>query len=202
MTPGPFAGYDKEIQDGFIRQRRNLIAVSLVLWFVETSSLTLSKLNILGNEFPISNPAAVNHALWIAWVYWFVRYYQYFRHAHGIQQTMEAFHGHMYHPMKDLALARGRHVYPEPEFFVSIDRIASRSLGKWVARLVVDPRTSTSGTDKRILHDEPLSFRDLFMPRIRAAWYLVVRTRFVTEYILPFLVALIPLSFKIYQMTM
>ena len=204
MIPGITVGYDKEIQDGFIRQRRNLIAISLVLWFVETATLTFPKLNILGNEFPISNPAAVNHALWIAGAYWMLRYLQYLHHARGLLQIAQTWAEQMRSPTWDLALERVRQAYPEPKFSVSIDKDISHSLRQWVIRFVVDLRTSTGGIvpNKGILHEETLSFRDLFIPQIRAAWYLVFRARLITEYILPILLALIPVGFKIYKMYM
>lgn len=204
MTPSIFVGYDKEIQDGFIRQRRNLIAISLVLWFVETATLTFSELNILGNKFPISNPAAVNHALWIAGAYWLLRYLQYLHHADGLLHIAQVWADQMQSPTWELALERVRQAYPEPKFFVSLDKVMSHSLRQWVIRLVIDPRTSTGGfePDKKKLHEETLSFRDLFIPRVRAAWYLVFRARPITEYILPILIALIPVGLKIYKMAM
>ena len=66
------------IRDGFIRQRRNLLIISLVLLFAETAELKLQKLNVFGTELAIGNPVIVNFALWTVFVYWFWRYYVYF----------------------------------------------------------------------------------------------------------------------------
>ena len=62
----------------FIRQRRNLIVISLILLGVEAFGLEIKRINALGNEILIQNPGMVNVALWLAWAYWFIRYYQYF----------------------------------------------------------------------------------------------------------------------------
>ncbi len=67
------------IRTGFIRQRRSLILISLVLLFAETSELTINKLNVFGNELTIHNPVTVTLALGLAYLYWLYRYYVYFR---------------------------------------------------------------------------------------------------------------------------
>lgn len=66
------------IRNGFIRQRRNLIVISLVLLFAETSELSINKLNVFGNELLIRSPFIVTVALWITYFYWLWRYYVYF----------------------------------------------------------------------------------------------------------------------------
>lgn len=65
--------------DGFIRQRRNLMIVSLVLLFSEATELKVEKISAFGNELLIGHPQAVTSALWIAALYWLLRYYQYAR---------------------------------------------------------------------------------------------------------------------------
>lgn len=61
----------------FVRQRRNLMGVSIVLLFVTYSGLKLTTLNILGNNMAITRPHIVNVALWVAFLYWFWRYWVY-----------------------------------------------------------------------------------------------------------------------------
>lgn len=67
-----------DLREGFVRQRRNLIISSLVLIFAQASGLTITKLNIFGNELGLAHPYSVITALWIATWYWAIRYYQYF----------------------------------------------------------------------------------------------------------------------------
>lgn len=66
------------VQIGFIRQRRNLIVISLALLFYKASELSISKLNVFGTELVIRHPGIVTGTLWIAYVYWLWRYYVYF----------------------------------------------------------------------------------------------------------------------------
>ena len=72
-----------KIHDGFIRQRKNLITVSLLLIFAEISGIEINKINLLGNEVSLKNPNIVYIVLWMALFYWFARYYQYFRDLKG-----------------------------------------------------------------------------------------------------------------------
>ena len=61
---------DEEQKDsGFIRQRRNLMVISLVLLFSEVAQLTMKKLNVLGTELEIDRPQVVTWALGAAGIY-------------------------------------------------------------------------------------------------------------------------------------
>lgn len=67
-----------DIRDGFVRQRRNLIIMSLVVLFSELAGLKIEKISIFGNEATIGKPELVTITLWIFLFYWLIRYYQYF----------------------------------------------------------------------------------------------------------------------------
>ncbi len=68
-----------EQSSGFVRQRRNLMIISLVLLFSEVAQLKVTKLSAFGNELLVGEPNAVATAMWLAGIYWLVRYYQYSR---------------------------------------------------------------------------------------------------------------------------
>ena len=80
---------DPELLDGFHRQRRSLLAVSLALVAVQGVDPTLAKLEILGNTIDLDAPLRVGLLLWVAWTYFLVWYYQYFHDIedHGIQEA-------------------------------------------------------------------------------------------------------------------
>lgn len=67
-----------DIRQGFIRQRRNLILVSLVVLFLEFAGVELKELNLFGNKLELKNPFIVNVSFWIALAYWFLRYLQHY----------------------------------------------------------------------------------------------------------------------------
>src|SRR2546429_8825377 len=70
---------ESAIYADFQRQRRVLVPMSLLLVFYEASGVRIEQITILGNTFPITDPSLVPVGLWIAWFYFCVRYYQYFR---------------------------------------------------------------------------------------------------------------------------
>ena len=64
-------------RNAFIRQRRNLMAVSVALAFLVLGEVNLPSINILGNVFIIPHPQAVRWFGWLLWGYWLLRYLQY-----------------------------------------------------------------------------------------------------------------------------
>lgn len=69
----------QSMSQDLIRQRRNLLIVSMVLIFAKFSNLEISKFSIIGIELnSFGHPETVYVVLWIVWIYILVRYYQYF----------------------------------------------------------------------------------------------------------------------------
>lgn len=66
------------IHEGFVRQRRNLITISLVLFFVQFGEVTIQEIKAVETTLLINHPNAVTWALWVAFFYWLYRYYVYF----------------------------------------------------------------------------------------------------------------------------
>ncbi len=66
------------IWQGFLRQRRNFILISLVIALIETIDLDFTQINILGNTSTIGRPEFVSYWLWAIFVYFTWRYFSYF----------------------------------------------------------------------------------------------------------------------------
>lgn len=66
------------MNEGLCRQRRNLMIVCIILWILKDGDVTFSELNIIGLNIKFKNPDAVYQFIWIAYAYFFYRYYQYF----------------------------------------------------------------------------------------------------------------------------
>jgi hypothetical protein len=60
--------------DEFYRQRRNLILISVVLFFVVSSGLNIHKIDVWGNELELKNPDGIVSFLWVIWAYWVWRF--------------------------------------------------------------------------------------------------------------------------------
>ncbi|MBY6213301.1 hypothetical protein KUV95_17300 [Microbulbifer agarilyticus] len=63
----------------FERQRRKLLAVSVVCGLSVYLGLEIDKINVLGNSFKISNPNFLKNVLWIFFGYCFLRYLWYLK---------------------------------------------------------------------------------------------------------------------------
>lgn len=64
--------------EGLLRQRRNLMAVSLALGFLKLGEVKISQLDVYGVAITFDNPHVLFVSLWLAWGYFALRYVQYF----------------------------------------------------------------------------------------------------------------------------
>ena len=89
------------MSEGLARQRRNLISASCVLIFLKFAGVEISKLSFLGLDFgKIGNPSALYLVIWICFVYFLSRYYQYYAQE-GAVRLSRYFHEEMeLHVMK------------------------------------------------------------------------------------------------------
>lgn len=194
-----------EIHDGFIRQRKNLIAVSLLLIFAETSGIEINKINLLGNEVSLKNPNIVYIILWMALFYWFARYYQYFRNLKdkGFKTT---FFESMDALVSKIAF---KNLFNDPNFIKTIEQegkkhrafsrkyhIYKRSLKHYegAAEFLIG-HVPDSGISKR--EKVIVEFPQLIIPLIRSFSHVLIHTRLFTEYISPFLFFLTPIIYKV-----
>ena len=61
-----------------LRQRRNLLVTSLVLTAINLAGASLKKdVSVLGASLEFSNPERIVWGVWVLWLYFFVRYWQY-----------------------------------------------------------------------------------------------------------------------------
>jgi len=196
----------------FLRQRRSLIAISILLLFAEVSGIEIKEINILGNKVVVNNPQVVYVALWIALLYWFIRYYQHFRDLgdKGLKSSI-------YKKMAELVgKASFRRLLNDPNFHKKYEYeyednderqwelrqhilVYKESLKQYQMRLVVIYASKGgSGT----VEDEQVTvhFYELAIPGIRAIFYVLVHTHLFTEYVLPFILFLAPVTYKAYEL--
>ncbi len=225
------------ILNGFVRQRRNLIVISLVALFAETSELSVNKLNVFGNELVIRNPVTVSIALGIALLYWLYRYYVYFHdlgdkgfrdeHRTRLTALVRRWAKKKFDTDKAWKEKRIKNVHDSITRNSSVSERVKEDLKfphEW--KLAEEPDTMSVGvphfqriqtqlllrlfvrrdneTDLLILHEG----RDLvtiegfeaMKLNFRAGAHVLVHTRIFSEYYLPFLVALSPISYYLYRL--
>lgn len=59
------------------RQRRNLMASSLLLIFFKAAGVSFARVGFLGTELSIARPNVLYTGLWLVWAYFLVRYVQF-----------------------------------------------------------------------------------------------------------------------------
>jgi len=215
------------LRNGFIRQRRNLILISLVLLFAETSELSISKLNVFGNELLIRNPVIITVALWVGWFYWSWRYYSYF---HDLGE--KGFGGRLREKLKPMLRRWVKMRFAADQSWR--DEIA-KAARQSVAFDAIDKELSQRPHSWEILEVTPLGqtqFREIpmqarmrllfdqgdatvispneghanfsskgfnaMMFNIRAGLRVLIQTHIFSEYFLPFLIASAPLLYRLY----
>jgi hypothetical protein len=68
----------RKMEEGLLRQRRNLMVMCCLLFLLSASGATLEKVGLAGFEMKFTRPAAIFFSLWLVFVYYIYRYYVYF----------------------------------------------------------------------------------------------------------------------------
>jgi hypothetical protein len=197
---------EKVDEDGFIRQRRNIIVVSLLLLFADSYGLTFPELNLLGSRAIMTKPLVLAPVLWYAWVYLLVRYWQAFREQ-GERKFYETFREHIAAYLYKLGIELARaHVQLKPgqraEFpgdtnppgLVFVHYLTPRITGATV-RVLYNVHSDAIGGIPQQTQEESFGFLIVMWARIRGIWHVTINTSVVTERYLPFVIALWPVGY-------
>lgn len=193
----------------FARQRRNLLAVSLALLAFQWTGATFDKFVLLGNVITLKAPLDVTRPLWVAWLYFALRAYQYYRTLPGDPvwaPIRDRTNVEMLVLAKSLAtvelvreLGAGMAGKPEGTLAVEPPGIVGYEPSHWLVELhgTFTIRAATKkGAESKTQVLEPYTVhvptRALPRARMRAAIWVALNTTAVTEYVLPALVAVLP----------
>lgn len=67
---------DESDDVSFLRQRRNIILMSLTILFFELAGIRISELSLAGNKIIVSNPEVIEISLIVFYSYFLIRYHQ------------------------------------------------------------------------------------------------------------------------------
>lgn len=159
-----------------LRQRRNLLVTSLILIAINLAGAKLkSDVSVLGAAIEFSNPERIVWGVWILWAYFLIRYWQYLSEVpdKGFQKGMEIW-----------IFERYQSIHTDPNSQPSLTWTSNMN---WTLMdgTYIDGRWVT----------KPMSIKGWK----KAAWSTraflsnAIRTPRFTDYLLPFLVALLPL---------
>lgn len=199
---------ENRIWTGFVRQRGSLIAASAILFFYESSGIRVDQITILGNTFPVANPTWVAAAVWLLWLYFLIRYYQYFRDLPK-REFSEAWDGRFWHLLKTVTRRRFVREYllegevkGTPKFTLDEVVPVAEGPGDWGFEVKGSVEYNTGNVfRRRTIDGEALLVprRIMLLTRVRAWLYVITHTRVGTEYLLPFIVALVPVAYPLYR---
>lgn len=203
--------------NSFMKQRRNLIGISLFLTVLLYLGIEIRELNILGNKVIIDDPSKAPLLLWVAWGYFLVRYYQYFNECEGKEFERKK-NDRLYHYSKKLAENRIRREweskdYTETEWFDEYDyesdkvTVLELEIGLYKnyptyqtygpTRIKVQRIKSSGMKDNAEInhhqHHVTISGLSFFYLKLRSFFHAILKTRAATEYYLPFAIALLPI---------
>lgn len=188
---------DGDVDTGFIRQRRNLILISLGLLASLHYGLTFEKINILGNETALPGSQPVAGLLWWFWAYLLWRYWTAFMEIEdrGISTTYDRLH---------FSLLRRwakrwwmKHCKPDLPPNVHYDDAQPRDIRDYRHLVLSHSIPGPTRDDPQIYGKTPWT-----VPRLVYAWcifaaafLLVGRTSKISEFVIPFVAAATPVAY-------
>ena len=200
----------------FLRQRRNLNIISVVLLLLEWSSVDFRNAKAFDIEMTFKHPEVVPVALWIAGFYWLLRYYQYFRKTE-YSNLRARWRADLYEVLREVAPARIRNELPnllqtprDIPHGITIVKANSLVLNHHLLREIsvnIGFQVTTASPDGTAAQASSIpatrlefSFRELLILRTRAAWRLLLHTPEVTQYFLPPLLFACACGTKLWQL--
>ena len=87
---------DREISSGLLRQRRNLLGISIAMPLFFLSGAAIEKINILGTIIKIKNPEIITYSIVCLFVYFFIRYFQYYNEENHIESLKKSFNTNLF----------------------------------------------------------------------------------------------------------
>ena len=206
-----------DVKTGFVRQRRNLILVSLTLFFALAHIATFDKISVFGTDLGLKEKLNPIPYLWIAFVYLAWRYYSYL-HDLGDKGIVSA---HRVKLQEFAAKIAVQDIANDPMYQKVInDRLTQIGTGyKWKYRdssygpktpsrsqmtLMIsldayDPEQTFPTKDLELKYPIQVQGYRYFLAQIRAWAYVLFRTRLFSEYVVPFLVAAMPVLYVTYR---
>lgn len=215
----------KDIREAFIRQRRNLMLVSVALFLAIGAGFRPEQILIFGSKITLDNPDYVTYGIWLLWGYWLVRYIQHYNDLEDVEWSQRyaqemnyrilrwaedrAFSSYSEEYLDDQYISKfsGQpsfkpNGYGEPPWSYQIDNSEvvydhSKNIEAWIK---LKPYDSAGQAHNSILIVQPLSGSRLTFYSALSHLYVAHNTRLFSEYALPFILAFVPLWFAIYKM--
>lgn len=167
-----------------LRQRRNLIVVSMILLIFDFAHVKIGQVSVLGTQLLIGDAEILMYTAWALWAYFLLRYYQYWN-AEPRRPIRTSYGEQMLHCSREYADGPAfQHDYPTKKGNIELRRKSSWS---YVHQdMSYEPRVG----GMLVAAEIPISFPRLLWWKLRSTWHVVVHTPHATDHILPFTLAM------------
>jgi hypothetical protein len=188
---------------GFIRQKRSLIIISLILLFYYTAGVEFEKITVSGAQMTIKNHNSIPHFLWTFWGYFFWRYYQYFNITTEEKRRLsQSFINKLALYAQKMSKKEILKRYDESDFDV-IDpiNISLSKKGIWHRNIRIagwlkgEENLCAANKHNRIMD---ILVIKLIPSMLLAAVHVTFRTPYFTEFLMPFVIGASPLLYLIF----
>jgi hypothetical protein len=166
-----------------LRQRRNLILVSLWLLVFDFADVSIGKVSVLGTELVVGSPRVLIFLAWLLWAYFLLRYYQYWR-TENKPELRKAFNARLDTYARNFAKPTTYQDATGQVFGHKITR--GDTFGWFYALQHYDPVIGAVEKHKAI----PLPNFRLLWWAVKAALLTCLNTTHATDHLLPFVLAI------------
>lgn len=178
---------EERMSEGLSRQRRNLLAISIVLVFAKFSGVQIEELVFLGINFgTLENPQAVYLGMWAMFFYFFVRYYQYYMQE-GRSNLLGAITAFVEPKLQQI----GRDICKRTANDATYDPGSLHALrhADWAFKITYNKGMSDSGFDMSEVDEVKISRSQLVSAFLTSALYVIFNRSEASDFLFPFIVA-------------
>lgn len=172
------------MNEGLLRQRRNLMAISVALLLTDFADVKVGKVSVLGSELLVGQPTVLMAFAWIAWAYFLVRFHQYLIDT-GDLGIKDGFSKRRMHYARRFAKLQPIRDSAGQQFdTMELHRVAPV---RWEVRISnYEPAKGRPEERSRI----PVSFMRLQWWNVRAWCHQLMMSARLTDYVLPYVLAI------------
>lgn len=169
-----------------LRQRRNLIAISVILLLFDFAEVRIGKINVLGTELLVGDPQVLMTFAWLMWAYFFVRYYQYWRRCKA--PVRATYKDQMAVQQSRFEDANG-HIRQDAMGMTVEGRLQKTSPFRREIVYEVPQYDPAHGRVSVEISAVPVHFGEFLRWRIRSVVHTALHSHVVTDHVLPFALA-------------
>ena len=173
------------MSDSFLRQRRNLFIINLLVLFMMLAEVQASKITLGGASFEkFGNPKAVFLFLWASWGYFFYRFVLYFLEDEWLKckhKFSDSYHNFLNRKYRILLLRTRRDLRLDDYSYSQLKNNDFRCL----IQMPYDPRTESRKNDEIQFYD-----KQFLITKLKFFIHFLFVTTIFTNYFFPFLISL------------